>query len=115
MEPRTVEIRTYSYEFRSTPGRPTVLLYLFGSRDELVCMIAFLDQDDPLPGPRESEAGVVTVPYRHADLLPIIDMLRNEKPVTFTWLPEERVATLATDVVPVGEEERKRWLDALFS
>lgn len=113
MDPRTVEIRTYSYEFRSTPDQHTMLLYLFGRRDELVCVAAFVDRDGPLPGPQESDAGVVTVTYRHADLLPIIDMLRNEKPVTFTWLPEDRVATLTTDEEPVGEEERRRWLDAL--
>jgi len=47
----------------------------------------------------------VQVPMNIALLEPVIDVLRNEKPVFFNWFAGTKVAILATGDEPVGEGE----------
>jgi hypothetical protein len=105
------EVKSYQYEFRAVEGENVALLYLFDDQNRLLSMVAFEERTGPLPGPQENPAGVVFLTYRRSDLPFIIDMLRNEKPVIFTWSREQRVARITTKEEPVGEEESKSlWL-----
>ena len=107
------QVTAYKYEFRSTESENVAIVYL-QSDAELVCTVAFVDSDEPLPPPQENVAGWVAVAYRYDWLRDTIDMLRNENPVFFTWSREARIARITTEEEPVGEEERRGLLSWLF-
>lgn len=104
----------YQYEFRSAGTENVAILYLFNDENTLLAIAAFVDGDEPLPGPKESTSGTVTLTWRRSDLPAVIDMLRNEAPVYFTWSSEAQVARITTEEEPVGEEEYKSFWQLLF-
>ncbi|MDO3378269.1 hypothetical protein [Geoalkalibacter halelectricus] len=99
------QIVHYQYEFRALPGENLALLTLFNPKGKAVAMLVFVDGSNPLPEPRETPGGLVIQSYYRRDLAGIIDMLRNEKPVHFTWASAARLARVTTEQEPVGEEE----------
>jgi len=110
-----VKIARYQYEFRSVPDENVALLYLFDSEDHPLAMIAFVDDTQPLPGPKETPTGLVVMSYRRKDLPAMIDLLRHEKPLFFTWVSQARIARISSEREPVGEEEFRSLWARLFS
>jgi len=108
------KITGYQYDFRNTAAE-NVAIIMLTNKDKLVSMLAFIDHDkQELPPPREGLNGVVYVSYRYKWLSDIIDMLRNEKPVYFSWSRAEQNAIITTGEEPIGEEEYKGFLKRLF-
>lgn len=89
-------ITDYKYEFRASSRENTVVLYLF-SENRLVCMVAFVDNNDPLPPPKEHAAGHIAIVYHYNWLSDVMSMLRDEKPVYFIWTKETQMAKLTCD------------------
>lgn len=100
----THEITTYKYELRRMRSSSVGVAWL-SSAERLVCAIAFVDGTGPLPPLRHSPSGVVSFALRASSLPVVIDMLRNEKPVYFTWGKERGYASVSTAAEPVGEGE----------
>lgn len=100
-------VTNYQYEFRAMDGENASFLYLFDEQNKLICMAAFVERTGPLPGPRQSLNGTVFLSFHRQDFAPIIDMLRNEKPVIFNWSEDNQSAQITTGREPVGEEEDK--------
>jgi hypothetical protein len=101
-------VTTYKYEFRRV-GSENVVLVDLEAEGELVCRIALVEGDEPLPAPQEHVGGWVAVAMRSSQLHDLIDMLRNEQPVYFTWSgAPANIARITTQEEPVGEEERRR-------
>ena len=110
---RKHKINKYKYEFRNSGPEDVSILYLFENRD-LVSMVVFKDQEEGLPEPYEGLNRIVHVAYPMKWLRPIIDMLRFEKPIFFTWDDSARTARILTDEEPVGEEEHNSLLKFLL-
>lgn len=89
-------ITDYKYEFRASSRENNAVLYLF-SENRLVCMMAFVNNSEPLPPPKEVGAGHITVVYPYNWLSDIMSMLREEKPVYFIWTKETQIAKLTSD------------------
>lgn len=100
----THEIATYKYELRRMRSSTVGVAWL-SSAERLVCAIAFVDGAGPLPPLHHGPNGVVSFTLRATSLPVMIDMLRNEKPVYFTWWKEKGFATVSTAAEPVGEGE----------
>jgi len=100
----THEIATYKYELRRMRSSTVGVAWL-SSAERLVCAIAFVDGNGPLPPLRQSSSGVVSFTLRASSLPVMIDMLRNEKPVYFTWGKERGYASVSTAAEQVGEGE----------
>jgi len=107
------EITGYQYDFRNTAGENVAILLLLND-DDLISMVAFIDSEEELPPPREGLNGVVFITFRYKWLSDIIDMLRNEEPVYFSWNRETENAWITTEEEPVGEEEYKGLFKYLF-
>lgn len=108
------EITRYKYDFRNT-AEENVAIVLLLNNDDLICMAAFIDNDaQELPPPREALNGVIYVTYRYKWLKDLVDMLRNEEPVYFSYSRESQVAIISTEQEAIGEEERKGLLKYLF-
>ena len=111
-------VMRYQYEFRTLDANDkaanAAILYLYDESDDLLCMASFDDTDGPCQPPEESVGGHVIASYKLPYLSGIIDMLRSEKPLYFSWSPEARIARLTTDEEPVGEEELRRFFSFLY-
>ncbi|MEL7538121.1 MAG: hypothetical protein AAFZ58_11415 [Pseudomonadota bacterium] len=111
-------IRQYQYElhnqFKQEAVNDNALLYLYGEDKSLLAAIAFLPDDQTLEAPEESPNGYVAVQMHNRHLQPLIDMLRNEKPVVFSWSPASSVIRVSTHKEPVGEQELKRMFRFLY-
>lgn len=111
-------IEKYQYDVRADAVdgkvRDVSLLYLYGGDRTLLAVIAFIAGSETLQKPYESPNGHVSV-QMHADRHPmVIDMLRNEKPVYFSWSPDREAIRLTTREEPVGEQELKRLFSWLY-
>jgi hypothetical protein len=101
----TTRILEYRCELRSTPDENVALAYLLGEADRLVAMVACVEGTAALPGPRENVSGVVMLTLRRGEFADLVGMLRNEKPLHFSWSRDAQVATLSTRDEPTGEAE----------
>ena len=110
---RKHKINKYKYEFRASASENVAVLYLMENVDP-ICIAVFTDNDDDLPPPREDLSGKVFTAYKFDWFKNVIDMLRNEKPVYFTWDQSAQMARITTDDEPVGEEEHRSVLKFLF-
>jgi hypothetical protein len=100
----THEVASYKVELRRMRSSTVGVVWL-SSAERLVAAIAFVDGAGPLPPLHHGPSGVVSLALRAHSLPVMIDMLRNEKPVFFTWWKEKGFATVTTAAEPVGEGE----------
>jgi hypothetical protein len=110
---RKHKINRYKYEFRASDPEHVGVLYLMENKDP-VCIVLFTEDDEELPPPREGLNGTIYLAYRFGWLADVIDMLRFEKPVYFTWDDSTQMARITTEEEPVGEEEHKSLFKFLF-
>jgi len=118
MSIRNSRVMRYQYEFRTADARNkaanAAILYLYDEGDDLLCMASFDDTDGPCRAPEESVGGHVVASYKLPYLAGIIDMLRSEKPLYFSWSPEARIARITTEEEPVCEEELRKFFSFLY-
>lgn len=105
-------IHTYQYEL-SVPGHSddsdsNTYIFLYGSERNLLCIAIGCAKADDLGPPREAPEGHVVISVHRDDFSMLIDMLRNEKPLYFSWSPETQRARLTSNKEPVGEQERRK-------
>ena len=100
------DIKRYSYDFDARTGGPR-LLQLW-TETALIADVHFLPDNVPLPTPTISanlEGAVTYFPW--SAFLPIIDMLRNEKPIRVQINDDQPpgFVFIGTFLEPVGEVE----------
>ena len=67
-----------------------------------------------LSRPNMTEDGYVAAQMHLASFSSVIDMLRNEKPIYFSWSGEGGQLRLATGPEPVGEQELRKLFSFLY-
>lgn len=111
-------IEKYQYELHNQFSEDGIsdnaLLYLYGREKQLLAAIAFVPDGRKLEAPSEEPEGHVTLQMHARHLPPLIDMLRNEKPVSFSWSPASSVVRISTQKEPVGEQELKKLFRFLY-
>jgi hypothetical protein len=102
-----VEVATYKvFAYAGPIGNAGVEASISLGIADGFAFLNFFPEGMPLPPNRKSLPGpFFYVSYRSAQLGPILDLLRNEKPVRFFFRDETLVAYLTTADEPVGEEE----------
>ena len=100
---RKHKINKYKYEFRNSGPENVGVLYLYEAK-QLVAMTVFMETDE-LPVPSEGLNRVVHFAYHQRWLQPIIDMLRFEKPIYFTWDDSSLTARISTDEEPSAKRK----------
>jgi len=111
-------IEKYQYEVRTRLRDGVVesvaLLYLYAEQHEFLAVVAFVSDDHELEKPELSPNGQVTAELHLHQQAPIIDMLRNEKPVYFSWSADRQEISLSTAEEPVGEQELRRLFSWMY-
>ncbi|MFZ2171120.1 MAG: hypothetical protein WAW61_15965 [Methylococcaceae bacterium] len=107
MTTTTFQVSTYQYyNFSSRSSGKTVII-LKGTGGE-ICYIHF--EDNPtaaLPRAEQTSKKSYVFHYHHSQLQHLIDMLRNEKPITVIYDndPVANNSIISTSAEPVGEGE----------
>ena len=111
----TTEIATYEANVvsRSDPNQFAATVWLYRSDQSLLAFLRFYRTGvEMATNEFRSDLNAATVSYRFDAFLPTVDLLRNEKPLYFTWFDYSATApgrlfgvvgTSASE--PVGEEE----------
>jgi hypothetical protein len=100
------EIKIYRYYFfssRNDPNQVKAVIQFWGD-DGYLGAASFYDDAFELPPAMLYPSGVVGLNYHMSEFAPILDMLRNEKPV-FIEFNGELNSRLTTSGEPVGEGE----------
>jgi len=106
----TVDITRYEVDIISNVGPNPARVRLYRPNGSLAVIMSFFEPDRI---PRDNDAplnfpatGFARVNYPISALAPVIDILRNEKPIYFQWITLERpYGYLTTSAEPVGEGE----------
>ncbi len=118
MGTENARIDKYQYEVHQEIAhsltRQITLLYLFDKDRNLLCTIAFLPDDAELERPKEVVGGHVSVQMHSSEFARLIDMLRNEKPIYFSWWREAQRVRITTSKEPVGEQELRKLFSFLY-
>jgi len=107
----TKEIRTYSVSVISDaePNKYAATASLFDAAGSCVAFLRFFVPGSPLaPNEYRADLGYALVSYPSTALASVVDVLRNEKPLYFTWydyLPVRCFGAVGTSREPVGEAE----------
>lgn len=112
----TKEVKTYTVSIFSDaqPDHLAATIGLLGADGATVAFLTFFLPGTPLP-PNEFRAdlGYPVVSYPFTALGSIVDLLRNEKPVRFTWfdyMPTRCYGAVEVLPEPIGESENQQRL-----
>ena len=97
------EIKNYSYDIITRDDHPA-RLNLFDNDNKIIARVVFVKDSLPLPENRDYEDHSF-IHFKFSALAPIIDMLRNEKPVFYHWIKKAKIGHITTSKEPVGEKE----------
>ncbi len=111
-------VEKYQYEVQQDISdgatRELTFLSLFDKQRNLLCAFVFMPNGNTLAKPVETPDGHVAIQMHESDFSRIIDMLRNEKPVYFSWWREAESFRLCTSKEPVGEQELRKLFSILY-
>ncbi len=95
--------RYYFFSSRNRPDHARAVIQFWGDDGYLGAAI-FYDDDHTLPPAIQYSSGIIGLNYHMSEFQPILDMLRNEKPVYIHYNGELN-SRLTTSGEPVGEGE----------
>lgn len=98
-------IKYYQYYIFSSRDYGNSVVICYGDNGK-VTYIHFIGEQPQLPETRKIDDNKYVMYYWQADMKNIVDMLRNEKPVFFIYVPTgTNNSRLSTGSEPVGEGE----------
>ena len=111
----TTEIATYEANVvsRGDPNQFAATIWLYGADHSLIAFLRFYRGGIEMAANEfRSDLNAALVSYRFDAFPPLVDVLRNEKPVYFTWFdysatsPGRMFGVVGTSALePVGEQE----------
>lgn len=106
MASKTHSVKTYNYYFSAWKAGADNL-QLWDAQNQRIAVFNFVDETSPLPAPWfSSDLTNCGAAFRRSALAGLIDMLRNENPVSLYISDTPNVIYLFTgSVEPVGEGE----------
>ncbi len=115
MPVRSFEVKNYVVSLGNYYS-PDNQLYLYGATNEWMAWISF--RDTPQGQNQQEITQGQTIPiiyteFRSDFYATAIDLLRNEKPVTFQWNSQYAWAKIVTGKEPVGDEEARQFFRSL--
>lgn len=108
----TKEIGTYGVNVVSLGdgNKFAATIALFDPNGKAIAFFRFYLPENPAaPNEFRTDLGYPLISYPFAQLESVVDLLRNEKPLYFTWydyLPTRCFGAVGTSREPIGETER---------
>jgi len=86
-------------------GNQIGFVYLYDPAGAYLGYAGIITNGSALPANTQSPLGDLAVYFHETELVPILDTLRNEKPVFVQFDPVLKWGSIGTGKVPVGEQE----------
>jgi hypothetical protein len=108
----TTEIKTYYVSVISDaePNKLAATVWLFDAAGKALAFLKFISPGNALPqNEYRTDLGHPLLSFPAAALRSMVDVLRNEKPVYFTWFdyrPVRCFGSVGTSREPVGDAEQ---------
>jgi hypothetical protein len=101
----TYEVLLMSHYTTSGGGHQVGFVYFYEPSDKYIGYAGIIEDGAPLPSNVQGSNGVLNIYFHEAQLVPMLDTLRNEKPVFVQFNTELKWGSVGTGKEPVGEEE----------
>ena len=99
-------IKTYSVKITNC-AKPYAYIMLFDQGERYRARLNFYPMEESNNYTLTQTNDFIQVELNYKTFNSIVDILRNEKPMTFNWFMTTKVCIIATGEEPVGEEEPK--------
>jgi len=118
MSVENYRVDQYQHQFVNEPfeasSRCVSTLYLYSEDKEMLCAIACVPGKTDFAKPEKSANGFVSIEVGEFQMTSLVDMLRNERPVYFSWLEDTQTVRITTNQEPVGEQELRKLFSFLY-
>jgi hypothetical protein len=105
------EIGTYSLLLLSGyTGVANLVGYIYFSdkTGKYIGLAGIIRDASPLPANAQYSNGLLAIYFHEAELVSLLDTLRNEKPIFVQFHTDLKWGSIGTDLEPVGEQEAPR-------
>jgi len=99
-------IRNYSVKLTNC-ARPYAWIILFDKANKYRARLNFYPMQESNTYKLTQTDDFIEVELSYKTFNSIVDILRNERPITFNWFTTTQVCIIATGEEPVGEDEPK--------
>ncbi len=86
-------------------GNQIGFVYFYEPAGQYIGYVGIIKDSVPLPGNVQWPNGILNIYFHEAELVPLLDTLRNEKPVFVKFNTDLKWGSVGTDREPVGEQE----------
>ena len=103
----THEVATYQILMISGygGGKQIGFVYFYEASGKYIGYVGIIKDSAPLPGNVQWPNGILNIYFHEAELVALLDTLRNERPVHVKYHTNLKWGSVGTDREPVGEEE----------
>ena len=105
----TQEVGTYQVllisGYTGGGGSQVGFIYFNDKSNKYIGYVGIIRDSAPLPANVRYANGVLNIYFHEAELVPLLDTLRNEKPVYVKFNTDLLWGSVGTDSEPVGEQE----------
>lgn len=86
-------------------GKQIGFVYFNEPSNKYIGYVGIIKDGAPLPGNVQHPNGVLNIYFHEAELVALLDTLRNERPVFVKYHTDLKWGSVGTDREPVGEQE----------
>ena len=86
-------------------GSQIAFVYFFEPSGRYIGYVGIIKDGAPLPANVQWANGVLNIYFHEAEFVPLLDTIRNERPVYVRYHTNLNWGSVGTDREPVGEEE----------
>lgn len=86
-------------------GNQIAFVYLYKPDGGYIGYIGLIREGAPLPANVQWQNGILNIYFHEAELVSLLDMLRNERPITVQFNTDLKWGSIGTAQEPVGEQE----------
>jgi len=103
----TQEVGTYEVLLISGYSNPNQVAFIYfnDKSGKYLGYAGIIKDSSPLPTNVQWSNGILNIYFHEADLVPLLDTLRNEKPIYVKFNTDLKWGSVGTDREPVGEFE----------
>ena len=86
-------------------GSQIGFVYLYGPANQYLGYVGIIKDGEPLPANVQHSNDILNIYFHEAEFVPLLDTMRNEKPIYVRFHTSLKWGSIGTDREPVGEAE----------
>lgn len=91
--------------YAGASGNQVGFVYFYDPNNRYIGYVGVIKDGKPLPANVQHSNGILNIYFHEAEMVPLLDTLRNEKPIHVRFHTTLKWGSVGTDREPVGEAE----------